>query len=122
MFYLLLAVTVALFVGGIWLAMGYEFEVLGAVTATLSGLVLLFFFMIGWPCTYTSTVDDIAMYKATQLTLTESRTAGFDALERATIQREVITMNQKIASAQYWNSTILDPMYPDAVMQLELIK
>ena len=123
MLYVIILVFVGVFIFGCWWQTNNSSygDVGGAVTALIAG-ILLFVIGLAWVGHYIDTTNIIAKYSATKLTVEQSRDMGYDPLERATIQKDVLAFNQSIASAQYWNTTLFGPMFPDAVMQLELIK
>jgi hypothetical protein len=96
------------------------------VTGTLIGcfsggtLLLLIVVML---VTYMGCQDLVnARYPAIKATLESSRDKALDPLERVAIQKQVMDINSEIKSCQYWNTTSFDPIYPDKIMQLELLK
>ena len=109
-------------VGGIVLAdRSYKWDGTGFALAMISGTVLLFLIVI-WPCNYYGNISCIEAFKATQATLEISRYDDIEPLERAALQQKVIEENQWLARVKYWNNTIFDPMYPDAIQELQPLR
>ncbi len=63
----------------------------------------------------------IAEFEAMRTTQEESRAAG-DGLEGTAWRLEKAQANRKLASAQYWNTTLFDIWIPDAVETAEPLK
>jgi hypothetical protein len=93
----------------------------GGVLASISG-ILLFILILIWPLNYIADVSTIQEYYAVKNTVQESRSAEVDPLERATLTKSIIEINEWLARAQYWNGTFFDQAVPNEVMELKFIK
>lgn len=122
MFWLILLGLIGLTALGVALVTSGDWEIVGLLVSVFSGVVLLLL-LIMWPINYMICKDLVnARYPAIEATLETSRDTSLDPLERTTIQKQVMELNSEIKSCQYWNQTSFDPMYPDEVMELELLK
>jgi hypothetical protein len=93
----------------------------GGALAAISEILLAIFLLI-WPLSYIGDVSTIQDYHALKYTVQESRNAEIDPLERATLTKSIIEINEWLARAQYWNGTFFDQAVPDEIMELEPIK
>jgi hypothetical protein len=117
---LLTLVLVGLFIGSVYVDIngGYEHGMSSFLCEMLFGGIL-FILILAWPINYMATISEVESFKATQTTLEIARTEEIDSLERIALQHKIIEQNQWLARVQYWNNTILDPMYPDKVEKLK---
>src|SRR5210317_1819227 len=89
-------------------------------------LVSIFIFIvlciaIGWPVTYLEYSAGIEAFRSTGETYRRAR-AGGNEIELAAIQVDIADANRWLASAKYYNGTIIGIFIPDEIDTLELIK
>ena len=122
MFYgLLILLVVVLVLGIVWMGK-WDYEFIGFIFATVCGIALFFIF-IAWPVYYISTNVFInAEYPALVEAIENSRLGKTNEIERAALTVKIMETNTTIARLQYWNQTILNPFYPDKIMELEFLE
>jgi hypothetical protein len=120
---ILAIILLVLFVVGIWLERRtWDYDVLGALMAVISGILLLChaLALILHPLEIKS---NLIKYEATKVTLQTARENNTDPLERAAIVKQVSQWNEQIASWQYYNSMwFFDQYIPDEVDDVEPIQ
>lgn len=117
----ILIILAVLFVVGVYLASGYEYDGIGLALAGVCGIILFFALSI-LPLNYYGTKGQIVEYQAIKTSIEDARQGNISEIERAALATKIITTNQWVASSQYWNKTIFDIYIPDEVEQLELLK
>jgi hypothetical protein len=83
---------------------------------------ILLLHMLFWPFLYLSSKNDVVIYQVTKKTIENSRNSNPSELERAALTNKIIEINQYLASAKYWNKTILGCYICDEVTRLEPLK
>ena len=121
MLWLVLGMLAGLMVAGLYLAEGHKYDILGAVMATVCGMVLVGALFV-MPVQYYVEVSNIQTYHATKVTVESSREQDAAYIERAALTQKIIDVNAWLGRVQYWNQTIFDPYIPDEVMELEPLK
>lgn len=121
MFWLILLGITGVGVLGYRLMQDYRHETLG-FTMWLTAITALGICAVVGPVFYCSTISEVEEFKATRATIEASREGEVDILERAALQQKIIDSNQWLANRQFWNKTILGPLVPDEVMDLEPLR
>lgn len=117
---LILGILTALTVCGMFLLGHYKWDFLGFILILVFGIALVVA-LIMLPCNYYGEKANIEKFKITKTTYEIARkNLGKDAIaERAAIQMDIAGQNRWLAKTKYWNDTIFDIWFPDAVMDLK---
>lgn len=106
---------------GIKLMDNWEYDSLGFSLMGFSLISLLLIFMLGIAA-YVDSNDFVARYSIIQETIDTARN-NEQALERVSMQQEVIAINSDLVSWQYWNSNIFaDIFITDDVKHLQRLE
>lgn len=92
-----------------------------AFLLTTIGCILLVLCLITIPLNHMEVESNIARYEAIKQTAATARESG-DGYEAAAFRMKVAYVNAEIASAKYYNNTVFDIWFPDAVEDLQPIQ
>ena len=100
----------------------YDAEDLGVLVSIISG-ILLIICLTTMSAVYYDTMSEINQYNAAVISIETAReNDNLNDYERAALTLKIITMNEWLANAQYWNDSIWDEFIPDEVMNLQPVK
>ena len=98
-----------------------DFEAAGFAFSVTFG-VILFAALISIPVSRAEDGATIASHYALEETLSTSRMENLSEIERAAILTKIAEHNQLLASARYFNDTILDIWIADELAELPFLK
>ncbi|MBA1335871.1 MAG: hypothetical protein HPY66_1689 [Firmicutes bacterium] len=93
----------------------------GFFTVVIGGATL-FMALVFWPVSYYSNMAHIQEYSAIKRTIEEARISDLSEVERAALTTTIISVNETLAGARYWNDTVFDIYIPDEFANLEPLK
>ena len=100
----------------------YDAEDLGVLVSIISG-ILLIICLTTMSAVYYDTMSEINQYNAAVISIETAReNDNLNDYERAALTLKIITMNEWLANAQYWNDSMWDEFIPDEVMNLQPVK
>lgn len=92
------------------------------IVAVLS-LAVLLITLITLPLSRADYIDKRQQLRSIKATIQVSRSGGVSDIERAAIYQKVIEANAELASAKYWNNTLIaDIFIPDSYANEDYIK
>lgn len=96
---------------------------LASALLTLVASVVLVISLVILVVNHYSAESKIVGYERTKLTIEESRNnSELSDVERASIVKTIMSINNNISSYKYWNETSFDIFIPDELAKLEYLK
>ena len=120
---ILIIISIIFAVGiGFWIFGRYSTKDNGMITTIIAG-ILIVVFLGAMSGVYYDTMSEINQYNAAVISIETAReNANLNDYERAALTLKIITMNEWLANAQYWNDSMWDEFIPDEVMNLQPVK
>lgn len=96
---------------------------IGMIMPFMLVLVCCVLYLISVPVGYYDSKGVIAEYHRVSISIRNTRHQNASAIESYVIQRDIIEWNARIARMKYLNSLpILDPLIPDEINSLRILK
>lgn len=126
MYTLLLLVTLVVLLTGsisliVFLDDWYRWHDVGVISTVIISAILGLFLIV-WPINYYSDESSVVQYNAAKRTIQIARHNGTDSVETAALTSKIISINNDLANAKYWNKTVFDWFIPDNYANLPYLK